>query len=288
MIDTIINIFNNIINWIDIDKIKNILLSFNTFVFVFNLIIIIYWKKILLYLDTYDLENKTEENKKTLENVEMQNKFLKLLILFIFIFYFVSLFLNLEIINNLIKILIIIIILFFINWALIRLITKIYWEKIEVNWKEIIKKWYKTKIFSIIWTFVIIIVWIYISIEILWFENWLSNWWFIWWLLAFLWFTAPVWATDMFSSILILHSNRIDMWDVIEFDYNWKKIWFVKCINLSEIVIVDLVYNNIIIIRPSEFRNMKILNWSRDISLKKNKIIKQIIKAKIDYKVTLE
>jgi len=274
---------------INYENILNYLFTFNTFVFLFNIIIFIFWKKILLYLDTYDLENKNEENKKTSENIEMQNKFLKLLNIIIFVFYFLSLFLNIEIINNLIKILVVIIFLFFINRFLIRLITKIYWEKIEVNWEEIIKKWYKTKVFSIIWTFFIIIIWIYIIIEILWFENWLTNWWFIWWLLAFLWFTAPVWATDMFSSILILHSNRIDMWDVIKFELYWREIiWFIKFINLSEVVIVDLVYNNIIIIRPSELKNMKILNLSIDISLKRNKNIMQIINANIDYKITLE
>ena len=93
----------------------------------------------------------------------------------------------------------------------------------------------------------------------------------------------------MFSSILLLHSNKIDLWDVVEFETNQeKKFAFIKHINLSEITLIDLVYEKPIIIRSSEFRNLKIINRSRNIAWEKSKTTKQIIEAKIWYEYNLE
>jgi hypothetical protein len=53
-------------------------------------------------------------------------------------------------------------------------------------------------------------------------------------------------------------------------------------------VLVDLVYSTPIILRASEFRNLGIKNWSRNISLSKSKNITQIIEAKISYDINLK
>ena len=196
---------------------------------------------------------------------------------------------NSLIINTFIKILAVILFSFIVAWLLVRFVVSIYWEKVEVGWETYIKKWYKTNVFSILSVVLVVIVTFYIIIDIAWFQEWLSSGWFIWWLLAFLWFTAPVWATDMFSSILLLHSWKIDLWDVVWYEENWKqKIAFIKYINLSEVVLIDLVYQTPIIFRSSEFRNLEIINYSRNISWKRTKSLLQIIEAKIWYSADLE
>jgi len=270
------------------EKYLDLFLSFNTFVFLVNFIILILSKQILEYLDTSDLEWKSINGYQ--ENMlKRKRKFLLIINTLIFVWYIISLFLKLEAINTFIKILVVILFAFIINWFLVRWVVALYWEKIEVNWESYIKKWYKTKIFSILTIILVIIVTFYAIIDIAGYQNWLQNGWFIGWLLAFLWFTAPVWAMDMFSSILLLHSGKVDLWDVVEFKIDGvKKYAFIKYINLSEVVLVDLVYNTPIIFRPSEFRNLRIINWSRNIVWDKSKSILQIIKAKISYDVDLE
>jgi len=228
----------------------------------------------------------TEKEKDMLKR---KRKFLWIVNILIFVWYIVSLFLNLEVINTFIKILVVILFSFILNWFLVRWVVSIYGEKIEVNGETYIKKWYKTKVFSLLTTVLVIIVTFYTIIDIAWFQDWLQNGGFVGWLLAFLWFTASVWATDMFSSILLLHSWKVDLWDVIEFEIDGsKKYAFIKHISLSEVVLIDLVYNTPIIFRPSEFRNLKMINWSRNIVWEKSKSILQMVKAKISYDADLE
>lgn len=266
----------------------DILLSFNTFVFILNLIILVFSKQILIYLDTSDLEWK-QMSEKEMESLKKKRKFLLIINLLIFLWYSISLFLKLEAINTIIKILVVILFSFMVSWLLVRWVVAIYWEKVEINWETYIKKGYKTNIFSILAVVLVIVITFYVIVDIAWFQEWLQSGWFIGWLLAFLWFTAPVWATDMFSSILLLHSGKVDLWDVVEFNYNGQKtVAFIKYITLSEVMLVDLVYSTPIILRASEFRNLGIKNWSRNISLSKSKNITQIIEAKISYDINLK
>ena len=270
------------------EKYTNIIFNFNTFIFILNFLIFVFSKQLLIYLDTSDLEWKKLSDKQ-MESVNKKRKFLLIVNFLIFIWYIISLFLNLAVINTFIKILAVILFSFIVAWLLVRFVVSIYWEKIDINWETYIKRWYKTNIFSILSIFLVIIITFYIIIDIAWFQEWLSSWWFIWWLLAFLWFTAPVWATDMFSSILLLHSWKIDLWDVISYNKNWKnKVAFIKYINLSEVILIDLVYNTPIILRSSKFRNLEIINCSRNISSSKISNLLQIIDAKIWYSANLE
>ncbi len=269
-------------------KYLDIILNFNTFIFILNFLIFVFSKQLLLYLDTSDLEWRKLSDK-DMKSLEKKRKFLLIINFLIFVWYVISLFLKLSVINTFIKILAVILFAFIVAWLLVRFVVSIYGEKIEVNWEVYIKKWYKTNVFSILSIVLVMIVTFYVIVDIIWFEEWLSSWWFVWWILAFLWFTAPVWATDMFSSILLLHSWKIDLWDVVLFEYNWKKkIAFIKYINLSEVILIDLVYNTPIVFRSSKFRNLQIINYSRNISWQKIKSLTQIIEAKVSYDVDID
>jgi len=270
------------------EQIVNLIFSLNWFIFLLNLFIFIFSKQIIEYLDTSDLEWKNPSEHQ-IDMMKRKRKFLIIINSLIFLWYFISLFFKLEVVNKFIAVLAVILFAFLIWGLLIRGVVSIYWEKIDINGETYIKKWYKTRIFSLLTIILVVIVTFYAVIDVLWFQSWLQNGWFIWWLLAFLWFTAPVWATDMFSSILILHSWKIDLWDVIKFEIDGeKKIAFIKHINLSDIMLVDLVYWNPILIRSSAFRNLKIVNLSRNIVWQRSKNIKQIIEAKIWYEFDLE
>ena len=270
------------------EKYINLIFNFNTFIFILNVIIFIFSKQLLVYLDTSDLEWK-KMSEKQLESLTKKREFLIIINFLIFFWYIISLFFDLSVINIFIKILAVILFAFIVAGFLIRWVVSIYWEKVEVNWETYTKRWYKTNIFSILSVVLVIIVTFYIIVDIAWFQEWLQSGGFIWGLLAFLWFTAPVWATDMFSSILLLHSWKVDLWDVVRFTKDWKyQIAFIKYINLSEVILIDLVYNTPIILRTSEFRNLEIINCSRNISWNKVNNLLQIIDAKIWYSTDLE
>lgn len=262
--------------------------TFNWFIFILNLIIFIFSKQIIEYMDTSDMEWKKLTDHQ-IDMINRKRKFLLIINSLIFVWYIISFFFKLDTINKFIIVLAIVLFAFLIWSLLIRWIVSLYWEKIDINGETYIKKWYKTRTFSLLAIILVVIITFYVIIDVLWFQSWLQNGWFIWWLLAFLWFTAPVWATDMFSSILILHSWKVDLWDVIKLNIQWEeKIVFIKYISLSEVMLIDLVYFNPILVRTSNFRNLKIVNLSRNIVWEKNKNIKQIIEAKIWYEFTLE
>jgi hypothetical protein len=66
------------------ENINDILFSFNSFVFLLNIIIFIFSKQILIYLDTSDLEGK-KLSEKQMESINKQRKFLLILNLLIFL-----------------------------------------------------------------------------------------------------------------------------------------------------------------------------------------------------------
>jgi len=271
-----------------LNHITEILFTFNGFIFILNFVIFIFSKQIIEYIDTSDMEWKSLTEHQ-IYMITRKGKFLLIINSLIFVWYIISFFFKLDAVNRFIIVLAIILFAFLIWSLLIRWIVALYWEKININWETYIKKWYKTRTFSLLAIILVIIITFYVIIDFLWFQSWLQNGWFIWWLLAFLWFTAPVWATDLFSSILILHSWKVDLWDIIKLNIQWEdKIVFIKYISLSEVMLIDLVYFNPILIRTSNFRNLKIINLSRNIVWEKNKNIKQIIEAKIWYEFQLE
>lgn len=259
--------------------------TFNVFVIIVNVLLFFFAKRIIAFLDTTDLEKKktngTEE-----ANIKKKIQFLHFLNVVIFISYFATFFAKIDFINDLIRTLFVIMVIYITNAWLLRRIIIFYWEEIEINWNTYLKKWYKTNLFSLLVSIFSIILAVFLSFQLLWFDGIFQTWWAIAWILAFVGFTAPVWAPDMVAWIIMLHNNRVWYWDVIKIDELWILAW-VKTISLSEVKLIDLRYSHPILLRPSKLREVKIENLSRWINWKKLDLT-QSIDIKIWYDVDFD
>ena len=263
-----------------------LLLNFNLFVFLVNLAIFFSAKRIILFLDTSDLERKNI-NWDREKNIKKKTRWLQIINFIICFSYFATLFSHIDFLNDLIKALFVIVLIFIINGWIIRKIVVFYGEEIEVNNQKFFRKWYKSNLFSLLVNVSSTLISILIVFQILWFDNILKTGWAIAWILAFVWFTAPVWAPDMVAGIIILHNDRIQTWNVIKIKELGILAW-VKTISLSEIKLIDLRYNYPILLRPSKLREYKVENLSLNIIWSKNNLIQQTIDLKVWYENTLE
>ena len=127
---------------------------------------------------------------------------------------------------------------------------------------------------------------IYLIFKVFWIDTLLEWWWIIAWLLAFFGFTAPIWAHDLIASIIILHDWEVEIWNVVRIKEKWILAW-VKSISLSEIKLVDLVYWNSIIMRPTQFRSYWVENLTNWVMGKRSMIL-NCVDINISYKVELE
>lgn len=144
---------------------------------------------------------------------------------------------------------------------------------------------YKINIFSLIINVITILLCVFALFKVFEIESLLQWWGIIAWFLAFFWFTAPVWAPDFISWVSILHNDEVEVWNVVQIDELWLLSW-VKSLTLSEVRLIDLSSGHPTIIRPSKFRELKVINLSKWIAGKKTKIL-QHIDADIGYEYTL-
>lgn len=259
--------------------------SFYWFIILVNTIILIFAWKIVGFLDTTDLEKKnlTENAKKM---IVKKTKFLRLLVVLIFIIYFITFAINASFLNQSISCLFIILLIYLITTWLERRILLFYWEEVEISWQKYVKRWYKTNMFTLLLRFIAFIVTIFSIFKIYEIDSIFEWWWIIAWILAFVGFTASVWAPDLVAWINILHNDEIEVWNVIRIKEKWILAW-VKNISLSEVKLIDMVYYHPIIMRPSKFRELYFENLSHWVSWKKSHI-PYIIDIKVWYEHSLE
>lgn len=194
--------------------------------------------------------------------------FLRLLSVFIFAIYFLTLWVSLDFLNNFIKVLFIILFIYILNSWCVKRILIFYWDEVEISWEKYFRKWYKASFFSFLTQTIFFGIGFFLAIETLGVDNYLQLWGIIAWVIAFFGFTATVRAPDVISWIIILHNDRIQIWNVVYIKELWVYAW-VKRISLTEIKLIDLRYSHPILIRPSKFRSYMIENLSVGIIGKK-------------------
>lgn len=264
--------------------IQNISL-FDFFLLITLLTITITSRIIIDFLDTSDLE-KRNLNSDDLKNRDKKHKLLRSISLFIIFLYLATFYIKNNFLSWIIDLLFIWILIYLIDSFIKRRILITYWTEIEISWDKYIQKWYKTQIFSLITTIISSLTLIYFIFKIFWIDSILEWGWIIAWILAFLGFTAPVWAPDLVASIMILHNWEIEVWNTIRIK-DKNILARVKNINLSEVKLIDLVYWNPIIIRPSKFRDDIIENLSNWVMWKRSLLL-QTIEIKVWYEVKKE
>ena len=270
-INTIISNFLNSINAINIT------------IFLINLIILLFWKYIITYLDTSEFKRGVQEDTKNkkLKTLQFINALLA-------ITYFFALFLDKEIFQSIILSLFTVLIAYIINNILIRQIILFYGKEIETNWDNYFQESPTSEIFSFVLHIVSIMIWLLVILNIFELNSWMQAGWVIGWLLAFLWFTANNWAPDIIAWLQLLHSKRIKQWDVIKIPEISESICWIKTISLTEVKLVDIITENAIVIRTSRFRDFVIENISTWIKNEwKDKFI-QYIDLKIGYGESIE
>lgn len=259
--------------------------TFNTFITIVNIIIFIFASKIIDFLDTTDLEKK-KITKRAEEMILKKIKFLRFLIVIIFLIYLITFFANAWFLNNMISSLFMFLVIYISSAWLERKILLFYWEDVEISWEKYIKRWYKTNLFTLLLRAISFSIAIFSIFKIFEIDSFFEWGWIIGWILAFIGFTASVWAPDLVAWINILHNDEIEVWNVIRIKEKWITAW-VKNISLSEVKLIDMVYYHPIIMRPSKFRELNVENLSHWVSWKKTKV-PYIIDIKVWYENNLE
>ena len=258
--------------------------GFDIFIVIVSAFIFIFSRKIIGFLDTTDIEKK-HINEDDTKNIIKKVHFLHLINIFIIVTYFLTTFNSeVEILNNIIKVLFIVLFIYIINAWATKKILLYYGNEIEISWEKFFKKWYKASFFSLLTQTVFFIIGFFLTVETLWIDNYLQIWWIIAWFIAFFGFTAPVWAPDVIAWIIILHNDRVQIWNVIYIEELNMYAW-VKKISLSEIKLIDLAHSHPILMRPSKFRWHKIENLSAWIVWKKTHLTRILI-IKVGYENT--
>lgn len=208
------------------------------------------------------------------------------LILIVTSLYLTSLFLEIDGVTRILKMSFSIWGLYMISLLLNRMVLTHYGKEVEVSWQKYFKKWYEVNLFSLTINIIAFIIGVFLCIQIFELDTLVEIWGLWAWILAFMWFTAPVWALDMIAGIIILQSKNFETGEVY---YIYEKdfyIW-IKSISLTEVKCIDLRTGNPIIFRPSQFRNLTLKNLSQWITGKSQKITREII-IKVDYQVSFE
>lgn len=254
------------------------------FIIIINIVIFAFAKWIVNFLDTSRLEKKKLWEKEK-EKIKKKIIFLRFIITLMLAAYIITLAFKAEFLNDIILTLFIIILAYLTNSWIFKRMLLFYWDEIEVSGHTYFRRDYKIDIFSLIVNFITTLVVIFIIFRIFEIDGILQSGWIIAWMLAFLWFTASVWAPDLVSWISILHQDEVEVGNVVRIEELNILAW-VKNLSLSEVKLIDLVCGYPIIIRPSKFRELKVDNLSLWVAGKKSKI-PQFVLANIDYKHSL-
>jgi len=265
-------------------KILGQLNLFYVFIIIVNVFIFAFAKWIVNFLDTSSLEKKKIWEKEK-EKIRKKIIFLRFIITLMLGAYIVTLAFNAEFLNDIILTLFIIILAYLTNSWIFKRMLLFYWDEIEVSGHTYFRRDYKIDIFSLIVNFITTLVVIFVIFKIFEIDWILQSGGIIAWMLAFLWFTASVWAPDLVSWISILHHDEVEVGNVVRIEELNILAW-VKNLSLSEVKLIDLVCGYPIIIRPSKFRELKVDNLSLWVAGKKSKI-PQFVLANIDYQHSL-
>lgn len=266
-----INFFHSIILELD---------YFYVFIIIINVFIFIFAKWIVNFLDTSSLERKKIWEKEK-ETIKKKIIFIRTNISLMLIAFIVTHVFKAEFLNDVILTLFIIIISYLVNSWIFKRMLLFYWDEIEVSGHSYFRRDYKIDIFSLILNIITTLFVLFAIFKIFEIDGILQSGWIIAWILAFLWFTAPVWAPDLVAWISMLHHDEVEVWNVVRIDELNILAW-VKNISLSEVKLIDIVWGHPIIMRPSKFRDLKVENLSLWVAGKKSSI-PQFIYAKIWY-----
>lgn len=254
----------------------------------YELDVIIYFSLLTFFvLSRYFLRldiNKKEHGVK-MHTLHSELMFYALTII-ITILYLSSLFLEIEIVARILKMSFSIGLLYMISLLLNRMILIHYGKEVEVSWQKYFKKWYEVNLFSLTINIIAFIIGVFLCIKIFELDTLVEIWGLWAWILAFMWFTAPVWALDMIAGIIILQSKNFETGEVF-FIYEQDIYVWIKSISLTEVKCIDLRTWNPIMFRPSAFRNLALKNLSQWITGRSQKITREIT-IKVDYKVDFE
>ena len=232
----------------------------------------------LLRSDIEKKEHKSMSEKKA----RLQNWLLVFMVGLISTLYIFSLFFEISFLTSILQFSFSLSTLYLISLLIQRKILLVYGEEVEVSGQKYFKKWYKVSLF---WLFVNIFTFfigVFLCIKIFELDSLIEIWGLWAWILAFMWFTAPVWALDMIAGIIILQSKNFETGNVFYIYEGEFYIW-IKSISLTEVKCIDLRTWNPIVYRPSQFRNLTMKNLSQWINGKINKLLREKI-IHIDYK----
>lgn len=214
--------------------------------------------------------------KKNWEKKSIQYKLYQLWFIFmIIIIYIASLVFSIDILRKLLVLIFSIAAIQIIILYIHKKILLFYGEEVEVSWQKYFRKWYEANLYGLLVNGTWFILWVYVFIKIFEIDTFIQIGWLWAGILAFMWFTAPVWAIDMIAGIILLQSKNHIIGNVYYIEEQNIYVWL-KNISLTEVKCIDLRFWNPIIYRPSQFRNLTLKNISQGIQGKTNKILREI------------
>lgn len=232
-----------------------------------------------------DIERKEHGEINIKKYIRQEVIFYSILIV-ISIVYITSLFWDIEILTRILRFGFSILILYIITLVLNRQVLLAYGKEVEVSGQKYFKKWYEVSLFSLWILSIAFFIGIFLCIKIFELDTLIEIGGLWAWILAFMWFTAPVWAIDMIAWIIILQSKNFETGQVYYLYERDLYVW-IKSISLTEVKCIDLKFWNPIMFRPSDFRNLAVKNLSQWIDGKSTKIMREMI-IKVDYRVDFE
>lgn len=195
-------------------------------------------------------------------------------LLLVTIAYISSLFFKIEALEKIVQFSFSLFSLYIIALIIQRKILLVYGREVEVSGQKYFKKGYKVSLFSLFVNILTFFIGVFLCIKIFELDTFIEVWGLWAWILAFMWFTAPVWALDMIAGIIILQSKNFETGNVFYIYERELYVW-IKSISLTEVKCIDLRTGNPIMFRPSQFRNLSLKNLSQGISGKTSKILRE-------------
>lgn len=245
------------------------------------------WMIVIFVLLRYMLEKSIEEKKhqKTSEK-EKKDLWLYFVILVITLLYAAAIFFGISWVTQTLQFTFSVLLLYLGTLFFHRQILLLYGEEVEVSGQKYFKKWYKVSLFSLFVNILAALLAIFLFIHIFNLDSvieigglWAG-------ILAFIGFTAPVWALDMVAGIIMLQSKNLETGNVFYISEDNIYVW-IKVISLTEVKCIDLRTGNPILYRPSQFRNLALKNLSQGIAGKTSKILQEI-EIYVDYTIPEE
>ena len=189
--------------------------------------------------------------------------------------YVTTLFFDIDILAKTLRFGVALLLLYIIALVLIRQVLLIYGREVEVSGQKYFKRGYEVSLFSLLIYIITFFIGVFLCIKIFELDTLIEIGGLWAWILAFMWFTAPVWATDMVAGIIILQSKNFETGQVYYLYERNLYVW-IKSISLTEVKCIDLKFWNPILFRPSDFRNLAVKNLSQWIDGKSSKILREI------------